>query len=175
MRMVFAATLSAVAIIFSACSAPQPDRLPPGWANDLLADWFEGPNRVHQAVQFHEREPLSETAELVRDILVAHYEQVDYIICGQILGPLFSSRTNAHEIIGWQIIFGSGDWVEQNPGRSGDIDAYTLAGLKSGLRTYATILEQEPKARFDLLDELVDLYRNQSLQDWYAENPCRPE
>ena len=141
----------------------------------LLEEWFEGPNRVHQAVEFHEAEPLSKTANQIRPILMAHFKQVDYIICGDVLGPLMDSKKDAHQIIAWQIVFSSGDWVEQHHDQADDIDAYTLAGLESGMRAYATVLETKPKAKLRLLDELLELYENESLQTWVSEHPCRAE
>ena len=66
----------------------------------MLSDWFEGPDRIHKAVQFHESEPLSETAEEIQPILAAHYKAVDYIICGHVLGPLFDSDNEIHHVIG---------------------------------------------------------------------------
>ena len=54
-------------------------------------------------------------------------------------------------------------------------DAYTLAGLESGLRAYVSVIETKPKAKLELLDELLDLYRKDQLQDWVDEHPCRPE
>jgi hypothetical protein len=141
----------------------------------LLEEWVEGPDRVHQAVQLHEEDPLSKTAKQVRPILMAHFKEVDYIICGDVIGPLMESKKGAHQIIAWQIIFGSGDWVEQHPERSEDIDAYTLAGLESGLRAYAAVLKTKPKVRVKLLDELLGLYENDDLQSWVDEHPCRAE
>jgi hypothetical protein len=144
-------------------------------ADSMLAEWFPGPDRVHQAVQFHERKPLSETADEIQPILAAHFKIVDYIICGDVLGPLFDSDNDLHHIIGWQIIFGSGDWVEQHPEQADDIDSYTLAGLESGLRAYAIALIQNPRIQSDLMDKLLGLFNDDQLQSWSDEHPCRPE
>jgi hypothetical protein len=124
-------------------------------ADSLLAEWFSGTDKVHQAVQFHEREPLSEEAGEIQPILAAHFKPVDYIICGDVLGPLFDSDNDLHHIIGWQIIFGSGDWVERHSEQADDIDSYTLAGLESGLRAYAMARKQNPRIQSDLMDKLL--------------------
>jgi hypothetical protein len=174
MRQTAAIALASVMAIASACGTAQPDTLPPDWGDAMLSDWFEGPARIHQAVQFHESQPLSETAEEIQPILAAHYKTVDYIICGHVLDPLFGSDNEIHQIIAWQIIFGSGDWVEQHPEQGDNIDAYTVAGLESGLRAYATALDENSKARSELLDELLALYRSNRLHQWYADHPCRP-
>ena len=144
-------------------------------ADSLLAEWFSGSDKVHQAVQFHEREPLSEKAGEIQPILAAHFKAVDYIICGDVIGPLFDSDNDLHHIIGWQIIFGSGDWVEKHPDQSDDIDSYTLAGLESGIRAYATAIKQNSRIQSDLMDKLLDLFNDDQLQNWSDEHPCRPE
>jgi hypothetical protein len=144
-------------------------------ADSLLAEWFSGTDKVHQAVQFHEREPLSEEAGEIQPILAAHFKPVDYIICGDVLGPLFDSDNDIHHIIGWQIIFASGDWVELHPEQADDINSYTLAGLESGLRAYATALEQNPRSQSEFLGELLALYNDNQLRGWADNHPCHPE
>ena len=165
--------LAISAAFFSGCATGQADSTT-FQADSLLAEWFSGPDKVHQAVQLHEREPLSQEVDEIQGILVAHFRAVDYIICGDVLAPLFNSDNDIHQIIAWQIIFGSGDWVEQHPEQADNIDAYTLAGLESGLRAYATALNQNSRAQSDLLDELLALYKNGQLQGWADDHPCRP-
>ena len=143
-------------------------------AESELPDWLEGPDWAHKATEIHETEPLGKRAEFVRPLLMAHYEPVDYLICGQVLGPLFSSKKEVHEIVAWQIIFASGDWVLQNPDQSKDIHAYTLAGLESGLRTYKLIREKKPrKVRTKMLEKLLERDENGTLEQWVRENPCK--
>jgi hypothetical protein len=88
---------------------------------------------------------------------------------------LFDSDNDLHHIIGWQIIFSSGDWVEQHPEQADDIDSYTLAGLESGLRAYAIALRQNLRIQSDLMDKLLDLFNDDLLQGWSDKHPCRPE
>jgi hypothetical protein len=95
--------------------------------DQLLSDKGE----IHQAVLALEKEPLHRNAALVRAMLLAHYKPMDYSICGQVLGPLTDHKELAPVM--WQIVIGAGDWVEQHPNRARDIDAYTLAGLESGV------------------------------------------
>jgi hypothetical protein len=128
---------------------------------------------IHQAVIDHERDPMGKDSEMILPILVAHFKGVDYLICGDVLGPLAESKKEAHTAVMWQIVFGSGDWVEQNPERARDVDAYTLAGLESGLRAYENILARKPKARFPLLDELLRRRNDGRLAEYVKEHPCR--
>lgn len=128
---------------------------------------------IHQAVVALEEQPLHENAAGVRGLLIAHYKTVDYLICGNVLGPL--SKSKSLEPVMFQIIIASGDWVESHPDRAGDIDAYTLAGLESGVRTYRNLLKMKPNAAHKLMDELLALYERANLIQWNLEHPCRPK
>ncbi|HEU4654712.1 MAG TPA: hypothetical protein VFS47_12045 [Steroidobacteraceae bacterium] len=128
---------------------------------------------IHKSVLALEENPLHKNADGVRGLLMAHYKDVDYLICGDVLGPL--SKSKGLEPVMFQIIIASGDWVESNPDRAGDIDAYTLAGLESGVRTYINLLKVKPKATHKLMDELLALYENGTLNQWNLEHACRPK
>lgn len=142
-----------------------------------LQEWARSLDKaaIHKAVLDHERDPLGKDAERIRPVLVVHFEAVDYLVCGDVLGPLAKSKNDAHQAVMWQIVFGSGDWVEQNPDHATDIEAYTLAGLESGLRAYENVLARKPKARLPLLDELVKHRNDGKLLEYVKEHPCRKE
>ncbi len=144
-----------------------------GLANVSYAEDVMGFSReqIHEMVQQHEQNPLSDEAQQNRGILLAHFEPVDYIVCGFILGPLSESENPAHEAIMMQIIFASGDWVEENPENASDIDAYTLAGLESGLRAYEIALKEEPSSQHPVLDNLAQTGASEFNQEY----PCRAQ
>jgi hypothetical protein len=137
--------------------------------NDVLKDR----QSIHQAVLALEEQPLHKNAEDVRGLLMAHYKTVDYLICGDVLGPLSKNRTLGPVM--FQMIIASGDWVEANPDRADDIDAYTLVGLESGVRTYKNLLKDKPRATHKLMDELLSLYESGNLNQWNLAHPCRPK
>jgi hypothetical protein len=149
----------------------------------LAASWLDRPplpdqllsNRrnIHQAVLALEREPLHKNAALIRAFLVGHFKKVDYLICGDVLGPLTEAK--ALEPVMFQIIIASGDWVEEHPERARDISAYTLAGLESGVRAYKNLRAAKPGLKHKLMDELLVRYENNTLKQWNAEHPCRPK
>jgi hypothetical protein len=127
---------------------------------------------IHQAVLALENEPLHKNATLVRALLVAHFKKVDYLICGDVLGPLTKSKVL--EPVMFQIVVASGDWVEEHPERASDINAYTLAGLESGVRAYRNLRAVKPRVEHELMDELLVRYQNNTLKQWNAQHPCRP-
>lgn len=139
----------------------------------IPVDFLDSREGIHQAVLALDDEPSNEGAELVRLMLVDHYKPVDYLVCGTVLGPL--TKKKDLEPVMWQIIIASGDWVEAHPNRVKDIDAYTLAGLESGVRVYKKILAANPKATSEIMDELVKQYDGGTLDKWNLAHPCRPE
>jgi hypothetical protein len=140
----------------------------------FAASWLDRPpmpdqllsNRqnIHQAVLALEWEPLHSNAPLVRALLLGHFKKVDYLICGDVLGPL--TQTKALEPVMFQIVIASGDWVEEHPERARDISAYTLSGLESGVRAYKNFRAIKPGVKHKLMDELVGRYENNTLKQW---------
>lgn len=127
---------------------------------------------VHKLVTAVEEDPLGENAELIRPALMVYFEDIDYDVCLNQMGPLLESKNEAHRAIFWQIVFSSGDFFIQHPDQSTDIEAYTLAGFEAGLRAYQRILQREPKSRLDFLDELVARQNEGKLLDHINANPC---
>jgi hypothetical protein len=146
-----------------------------GWLDTFprTRDFLASRDETHQAVLALEAEPLHENAELVRAILVGHYEGVDYIICGTAMAPLAEHESLAPVM--WQMVIASGDWVEAHPDRAKDIDAYTLAGLEAGVRVYRKIVASDPASRLASMDALAAEYANGTLDEWNLAHPCRPE
>src|SRR5262245_59608535 len=70
---------------------------------------------VHRAVVDHEQDPLGRDAKKIRPVLVVHFEDIDYVVCLDQVGPLLDTKSEAHEAVFWQVVFGSGDFVEQHP------------------------------------------------------------
>ena len=131
-------------------------------------------NAVHRAVLDHERDPLGDEAEKLRPVLVVHFEAVDYLLCSEV-ASLAGSKDATDQAVMWQIVFGSGDWVELNPERKTDVQAYRIAGLESGLRAYENILKRKPKARSRRLDDLLELRNEGRLAEYVGANPCAKE
>jgi hypothetical protein len=141
-----------------------------------LEAWARSLDRetIHRAVLDHERDPLGEDAKKIRPVLVVHFEPVDYLICSEV-ASLAGSKDAATEAVMWQIVFSSGDWVELNPERRTDIQAYRIAGLESGLRAYENILQRKPKARSQKLDDLLKLRNEGRLAEYVSAHPCSKE
>lgn len=128
---------------------------------------------VHKAVLDHESDPMGEDArEKLRPVLVVHFEPLDYIVCLDQLGPLMNANNKVADAVFWQVVFGSGDFVEQHPEQAQDKFAYMLAGLESGLRAYENILKHKPKSKVELLDDLLALRNEGRLMEFVKDKPC---
>jgi hypothetical protein len=144
------------------------------WLDRLPApDQLFSRRNIHQGVLALEREPLHQNADFLRPLLLGHFKKVDYLICGDVLGPLTGAK--ALEPVMWQIVIASGDWVEEHPERARDITAYTLAGLESGVRAYKNLRATKPGVKHKVMDDLLVRYENGTLKQWNAEHPCRPK
>ncbi len=138
-----------------------------------LEAWARGLDRdaVHKAVLHHEREPLSKEAKTnIRPVLVVHFEPLDYTVCLDQIGSLLDSKKPVDEAVFWQVVFGSGDFFEANPGA--DKIAYMVAGLESGMRAYDNILRENPKNRSESLDKLRALRDKGELVGFVKGKPC---
>lgn len=163
------ATLMFLSTVFSAFAAK-----PTEAERKELEAWAKSLDKVtiHKAVLDHEGNPLSRGAKKIRPVLAVHFEAVDYIVCLDQIGPLLDTKNEAHEAVFWQVVFGSGDFVEQHPELAKDKFAYMVAGLQSGLRSYENLLRDKPKARHVLLDKLVALQNEGRLVEFVTEHPC---
>ena len=137
-------------------------------------DWAQSLDKesTHNAVLLHEQDPLGKDAKKVRPVLAVHFKPLDYVVCLDQIGPLLDKKTDISEAVFWQVVFGSGDFVEQNPAEAGDKLAYMQAGLESGLRAYENALRTKPKGRIELLDRLIGLRDKGQLQVFVKEHPC---
>jgi hypothetical protein len=130
---------------------------------------------IHRGVLAHEQDPLGEPAHIARPVLVAYFEDIDYIVCLDQLGFLLDKKGKVREAVFWQSVFGSGDFVLQHPDEATNKYAYMLAGLESALRAYDRILAKKPKARIDRLDNLLALRSEGRLGGYVKDHMCRDE
>src|SRR5262245_48496358 len=119
-----------------------------------LEDWAKSLDKasIHKAVLDHEHAPLAPDAKKIRPVLAVHFEAVDYVLCLDQIGALLDSKNEAHEAVFWQVVFGSGDFIEQHPEQAKDKFTYMMAGLESGLRAYEILLHEKSDTRLELLD-----------------------
>jgi len=113
--------------------------------------------QVIKAVAFLEQRPNDETAPALRSLLVDWEDKsrdvVDYV-CPEVLAPIPADDVpNSSELLG-QFIFGSAAFQLAHPDQKGKLQPGQLAGMRSMLRAYQSMLALDQAARIPRLDEL---------------------
>ena len=127
-----------------------------------------------QAVKFaHELEasPLSEDAVSKRKWLIEWYQKVPDItvtVC-DLLGPLPGGEHPFMPEVLSQMIFSSGAYQIENPGKAGDSAAAQIAGVNGALNVYSYFVEKVPEGRMPFLDELLQKRAEGKLEEHLKE------
>ena len=127
---------------------------------------------IRRLVQSHEEDPLSEKSRMsVAPVLLAHFEDVPFVVCLDQV-PGVSSQGDAGKALIWQILFGTGVFLEEHPESAGNRDAYMLAGLSSAVRAYRNIAKKNPQLRIATFDDLDQMERQGRLLDHVRAHNC---
>jgi hypothetical protein len=138
--------------------------------DSLPENFVQDRAQVHAIVTALEEQPLHENADLARVTLHDHYKDVDYTICGDLLSPLAKDMDATRVMM--QMIIASGDWVEAHPDDAKNFDAYTLAGVESGMRAYRNLVAAKPKAKNKMMEEIVQAADANTLPAWISAHAC---
>ncbi len=115
-----------------------------------------------------EREPLNDPDKVARNWLMewaAKSDDVSFVIC-EVLGPVPSQDVpHAPELL-LQMVFGNGSFQILHPDRKADLFAGQMAGIRSSMAAYASILAQEPQARIPTFDQLLVKERAGDLENY---------
>ena len=136
--------------------------------------WAKGLDKqtIQRAALAHEKDPLSnESRTKLAPVLLAHFEDVPFVVCLDQV-PGVSSQGDAGKALIWQILFGTGVFLEEHPESAGDRDAYMLAGLLSAVRAFRNIAKKNPQLRIATFDELDQMERQGRLLDHVRAHNC---
>ena len=129
-------------------------------------------NVIRQAVLDHEADPLSKEARTkLAPMLLAHFDDVPYVVCLDQV-PGLEDQGKLGKALLWQLVFGTGAFIEQNPARANDREAYMLAGLQSAVRAYRNVRAKDPRKTIPLFEELDDLERHGKLREHVHAHAC---
>ena len=127
---------------------------------------------IRQAALDHEADPLSrESRTQLAPMLLAHFEDVPFVVCVDQV-PGLEDEGRLGKALLWQMVFGSGVFIEQNPGRANDREAYMLAGLQSAVRAYRNARAKDPKKTITLFEELDAMERSGKLREHVRAHSC---
>ncbi len=115
--------------------------------------------RFVEMVTFIEKNPFAKEAKDYRAVLLHFLTDVPDItvnLCTSVLGD--SKRFNGDydaELTG-QLAYAQAKFIIENPDKAKDDSAIYLAGVEGVLRTWQAIKAAKPKAKFALMDELLE-------------------
>lgn len=105
-----------------------------------------------------EKKPFDPAAKDVREQSfrwVIETDQVSVSMCSDVMKLLPEKKNKFKGELLLQMTFGMAVFKLENPDKKTDEVAASLAGIESMLRTYETMLAENPKAKNDELDALV--------------------
>jgi len=108
--------------------------------------------------QFLEEKPLDKDAALVRKVLLNWEDKskdVVDVVCPGVLSPVPSKSVPYSPELAAQFVLGSAAYQIANPAEKGKLIPQQLAGMKSMLKAYRSIVAEKPAAHVPRLDELA--------------------
>ena len=123
-------------------------------------------SRVVPLTQFLEEQPLNPDAPVVRAALIEWEDKskdVVDVVCPGVLEPIPDKTIKYSGELLVQFIFGSAAYQIANPSEKGKLIPSQLAGMKSMLKAYRSMLAKDSSARVPRLDELSRAESNGKL------------
>lgn len=126
-------------------------------------------NRAVEMTTSLENNPLAKESKQYRAALLYFLAEVPDItvkLCTNVLGE--SKRVKGDyesELVG-QLAYSQAKFVIENPGKASDDAAVYLAGVEGVLWTWQSIKAVKPKAKFVLMDELLQKQQAGTLADY---------
>jgi len=113
--------------------------------------------KVIPLTRFLEDHPLDKSAPLTRKLLLDWEDKstdVVDVVCPGVLSPVPGNVPYGPELAA-QFVFGSAAYQLANPAEKGQLMPQQLAGMRSMLKAYHSIVAAQPDARIPRLDELA--------------------
>ncbi|HKY45514.1 MAG TPA: hypothetical protein VJM50_20650 [Pyrinomonadaceae bacterium] len=120
------------------------------------------PEERKQAVEiatFLETNPLAKEAKKYREALLFFLIQVPDItvtLCSNVLGEAKRQKGDYESELFTQMTFSQAKFMIENPDKAKDEAAVQLAGVEGVLRMWQAIKTAKPKAKYPLMDELLE-------------------
>jgi hypothetical protein len=154
-----------LAFLCSSASADAQDRRGPSTPEER--------KRAVEMATFLEKNPLAKEAKDQRAALLYFLAEVPDItvkLCTNVLGE--SKRIKGDyeaELVG-QLAYSQAKFIIENPDKAQDDAAVYVAGVEGVLRTWQAIKAAKPKAKFKLMDELLEKQQAGTLAEYVKAN-----
>lgn len=114
--------------------------------------------RAVEMATFLETKPLAKEAKEYRSVLLLFLAEVPDItikLCPNVLGESKRLKGNYDSELFGQLAYSQAKFIIENPDKAEDDAAVYLAGVEGVLRTWQAIKAEKPKAKFPLMEELL--------------------
>ena len=134
--------------------------------------WAQTPEQRKQAVEmitFLETSPLAKEAKDIRIKLftfIAEAPDITVKLCPNVLGEAKRRKGDYDsELVSFQLMFSQAKFLIENPDKAQDDAAVYLAAVEGTLKTWEAIKTAKPKAKFPLMDELLQKRQEGTLAE----------
>lgn len=120
-----------------------------------------------------EKNPLAKEAKDHRAVLLVFLTQAPDIkikLCTDALGPLKRLKGDYESELVGQLAYSQAKFVIENPDKAEDDAAVYLAGVEGVLRTWQAIKATKPKAKFELMEELLQKQQAGTLAEYVRDS-----
>lgn len=120
-----------------------------------------------------ENNPLAKDAKDKRSALLLFLIEVpdiSVVLCASVFGPEKEFKGDYENDLLMQSSFSQAKFIIQNPDKANDKAAVLVAGAQGTLAAWKAIKAQKPKAKFKLLDALLEKETNGSLAEYLKSN-----
>ena len=125
--------------------------------------------RVIQMTTFLETTPLAKEAKDYRAALLyflAEVPDITVTLCPEVLGETAQIKGDYKSELVGQLMYSQAKFVIENPDKAQDDAVVYLAGVEGVLRTWQAIKAAKPKAKFPLMDELLQKQQAGTLAEY---------
>ena len=132
--------------------------------------------RAVEMVTFLETKPLAKEAKDYRKSLLfflAAVPDITVVLCSDVLGESKRLKGDYESELFSQLMYSQAKFLIENPAKAQDYPAVNLAGVEGVLRTWQAIKAEKPKAKYPLLEELLQKQQAGALADHVKEGMKR--
>jgi hypothetical protein len=125
--------------------------------------------RAVEMATFLEEKPLAKEAKEYRAALLYFLAEVPDItisLCSSVLGESKRIKGDYESELVGQLAFSQAKFIIENPDKAQYDAAVYLAGVEGVLRTWQSIKAAKPKAKFKLMDELLEKQQAGTLAEY---------
>lgn len=126
-----------------------------------------------QMVNFLESQPFAKEAKDYRASLLyflAEVPDISVTLCTNVFGESKKFKGDYDAELTGQLAYSQAKFIIENPDKAKDDSAVYLAGVEGVLRTWESIKKEKPKAKFKLMDELLEKQKAGALADFVKSN-----